>query len=155
MRVVPLKSYWSSQRKDHFTLATQESESAAVAAGYKFVRVEACIFQTQQPGTVPLKSYYSPQRQEHFTTSTQEGESSAVASGYRFVRVEGYVYPSFDPNKITLGLDLYWNAQRSDNFTLMRWSESASSAKQAGYIYVRTEGWTDYHDFKECRGTGR
>ncbi|HWO88808.1 MAG TPA: hypothetical protein VNL98_06635, partial [Gemmatimonadales bacterium] len=41
---VPLKLYWSGERQDNYTTATAEGEQAALAKGYRFIRVEGYVF---------------------------------------------------------------------------------------------------------------
>jgi hypothetical protein len=57
--IVPLQLYWSSQRGDNFVTATHQGGNAAIAAGYRYVRDEACIFSLQKPGTIPFNLYWS------------------------------------------------------------------------------------------------
>jgi hypothetical protein len=91
--LVPLELYWSSQREDNFVTTTPQGGNSAIEAGYNYVRVEACVFSKQQPGTVPLNLYWSDKRGDNFTTATSIGAQSARQAGYNFARVEGYAYP--------------------------------------------------------------
>jgi len=91
--MVPLKLFWSSDRKDNFSTSTAQGEADALAVGYKFIRVEGYVFQEQAAGMVPLKLFWSSDRKDNFSTSTAQGEADALAVGYRFIRVEGYVRP--------------------------------------------------------------
>jgi hypothetical protein len=136
--LVPLQQYWSAQRQDNFTTATDAGGKNAIAAGYGYVRNEACVFKTQQPGTVPLNLYWNAQRGDNFTAATNIGAQSATQAGYGFAGVEGYVYPNQQPG--TVPLNLYWNAQRGDNFTTAT-TAGEQSAKDAGYTFVRAEGY--------------
>lgn len=96
---VPLKVFYSEERKDYVTCAQATTISDVTTAGYKSVNaygtdgIEGYIHISQVTGTVPLKLFYSDARKEHFTTSTTRGEQDALGAGYRFVRIEGYVYP--------------------------------------------------------------
>lgn len=92
--LAPLALYWSPQRGDNIVIATREGASSAQAAGYSFVRVEACVFHTQQPGTVPLRLYWSAQRGDNFTTATIVGAQSAEQGGYSLARVAESVLES-------------------------------------------------------------
>jgi hypothetical protein len=43
LALVPLRLYYSDDRRDNFTTATDQGRRDAEAAGYKFVRVEGYI----------------------------------------------------------------------------------------------------------------
>jgi hypothetical protein len=134
--LVPLELYWNPQREDNFSTANPEGGNSAIQAGYNYVRVEACVFPTQEPGTVPLNLYWSPDREDNFTT-VAGGQDARVAK-YFFMRTEGYVYP--DQREGTIPLTLYWNAFRGDNFTTAT-DVGIQSAQQAGYSFARVEGY--------------
>jgi hypothetical protein len=85
---VPLKTFYSVERGDHFTTATKAGEDSALAAGYKFIRIDGFVYPTSQPGLVPLKSYWSGSSADNMTTA-----SIPRPSGYIDVRTEGYVFP--------------------------------------------------------------
>jgi hypothetical protein len=90
---------------DNLSTATAEGKSAAKAAGYRLVRVEALVLAAQVSGTVPLETYYGEHLTQkfglvgdHFTTATAAGRAAAQQAGYRFVRIEGYALPaSYQP----------------------------------------------------------
>ncbi|MBD2516609.1 hypothetical protein H6G93_16625 [Nostoc sp. FACHB-973] len=46
--LVPLELYWSDQRGDNFTGATNEGARRAVEAGYSYVRTEGYVFPASQ-----------------------------------------------------------------------------------------------------------
>jgi hypothetical protein len=133
-----LKLYWEPGREDNFSTATAQGEADALAAGYYFVRTEAYLFPSSQPGTVPLNQYWSAARGDNFVTATPQGEADALAAGYSFVRVEGYVYPSPQPN--TVPLKLFWSGGRGDNFTTAT-AQGEADALAAGYYFARIEGY--------------
>jgi hypothetical protein len=95
MGLIPLKLYYSEQRGDNFTTATDQGRRDAEAAGYKYVRDEGMIYSSQDDseGLVPLRLYYSEQRGDNFTTATDQGRRDAEAAGYKYVRDEGYITP--------------------------------------------------------------
>jgi hypothetical protein len=93
LALVPFSLFYSEQRHDNFTTATEQGRRDAEAAGYRFVRDEGLIYNEQVPAGVPLRLYYSEQRHDNFTTATEEGRRDAEAAGYRFVRIEGYTSP--------------------------------------------------------------
>jgi len=134
----PLKLFYSLERGDNFTAASEDGERSALASGYQFVRVEGYVLSAAAPGSVPLKLFYSDARRDNFTTATSEGERAALASGYRFVRVEGYVYPSPQPG--TVPLKLFWGARRNDNFSSAT-PEGERDALASRYAEVRIEGY--------------
>ena len=92
--LVPLQLYWSSERGDNFVTANPQGGNDALAAGYRYVRDEACIFSSKRKGTVPFNLYWSSGRGDNFTTATNKGARDARAAGYRFARIEGYAYPA-------------------------------------------------------------
>ena len=106
---VPLKLYYNSSIGDYFTTATAEGERSAVAAGYRFVRVEGYVFSSYQPLTVPLKLFWSANRSDNLTIATPEGETGALNSGYSFVRVEGHIPKSLPSAPVACGLGVRWD----------------------------------------------
>lgn len=134
--LVPLELYWSPQREDNFSTATPEGGNSAIEAGYDYVRVEACVLPTQEPGTVPLSLYWNAEREDNFTTVA--GAQDARLARYLFARTEGYVYS--DRRRGTIPLTLHWNDVRGDNFTTAT-DIGIQSAMQAGYSFVRVEGY--------------
>ena len=137
-QLVPLKLYWSPERADNFVTATPSGENDALTASYSYIRVEACIFPSQETGTVPLDLYWSAGRGDNFTTATGQGVSDARAARYIVARTEGYVYQEQQPD--TVPLNLYWSVGRGDNFTTAT-GQGANDARAAGYIFVRVEGY--------------
>jgi hypothetical protein len=136
--LVPLVLYWSQEREDNYVTASEQGGNDALAAGYGYAWVEACIFSNPQPGTVRLSTYWNAARGDHFTTATNVGVQSARQAGYTFVRVEGYVYPSYKSG--TIPLELYWSAERQDNYTTGL-EGGARNALEAGYGFARVEGY--------------
>jgi hypothetical protein len=130
----------------YYSPATAEGVRNAQAAGYRYVRKQACVFVNQVQGTVPLKLYWSAARGDNFTTATARGESDALAAGYRFVRVEGYVFPVDAPD--STHLVLYWGRERGDNFTATT-ERGARDARAARYARIRVEGYGFYPE--TCR----
>ena len=91
---VPLELFYSFNRRDFFSTATQQGINSAIDAGYQFKGVQGYVYQTQQPGTVDLELWWSAARNDNFTTATDVGKQSAQQAGYSFVRVEGWVSPA-------------------------------------------------------------
>ena len=134
----PLKLYWNLGAGDNYSTSTAAGDDSAIAADYNFIRAEAYVFSTPQPGTVPLQQYWSAARGDNFITATSVGEQSAISAGYTFARLEGYVYPTPQPG--TVPLKLYWSAQHGDNFTTAT-ASGEQDALSAGYNFVRVEGY--------------
>lgn len=88
----PLSLYWGAERGDNFVTATSEGRRGAIAAGYSYVRVEACVLSQPVAGSVPFNLYWSENRGDNFTTATKVGKDSAIVAGYAPVRTEGYVF---------------------------------------------------------------
>jgi hypothetical protein len=136
--IVPLQLYWSSQRGDNFVTATHSGKNDAIAAGYRYVRDEACIFSLQKSDTIAFNLYWSSERGDNFTTATNKGASDARAAGYSFVRTEGYIYSTKKPG--TIPINLYWSSEKGNNFTTATY-KGASNTGAARYSFVRTEGY--------------
>ena len=92
--LLPLQLYWSADRGDNFVTATHQGSNAAIAANYSYIRNEACLLSSQQPGSKAFNLYWSSGREDNFTTATNTGARDARAAGYKFVRIEGYAYPA-------------------------------------------------------------
>ena len=92
---VPLKLFWSPQRDEYFSVATESGERAANEAGYSFLRIQGYIYKREHPGTVPLKLFWSAQRQDNSSVATTDTEDWARRAGYTFTRVQGYIYPPY------------------------------------------------------------
>ncbi len=138
---IPLQLYWSEERQDNISVARVESINGATSAGYRFVATEGHVFQNPQDGTIPLVLYYEGYTSfDNFTVATSEGIAQAIAAGYWRVSdsVEGYVLRTQLPG--TIPLNLYYHAQRGDNFTTA--SQSGQNDAQAwNYQFIRTEGY--------------
>ena len=87
---IPLKLYYSEDRRDNFTLATSEAEADAIAAGYRYVRIEGYVYPAGTTGqrTKSLKLYWSEARGDNFLLSSKASEEAALEAGYVFVRIE-------------------------------------------------------------------
>jgi hypothetical protein len=92
---VPVKTYYSSARGDHFALATTDSENAAISAGYGYVGNEGYIYPANYSGTAPFNSHYNSSRGDHMTTLVYT--SIAPSLGYPLVRTEGWGFPINNP----------------------------------------------------------
>ncbi len=135
---VPLNLYWSRDRSDNFSTATNAGINDARASGYRFAKTEGYIFSARRPGTVPLDLFWSDERRDNFSTATEQGRSAAEDAGYHRVRTEGFVFSRQERG--TVPLRLYWSEPRSDNF-ISATDIGRRSAQAAGYRYVRVEGY--------------
>ena len=143
-RLVPLRLYWSGQNQDNFVTATRKGADEALAAGYRFARIEACItaadtkLAERSLGSRALKLFWSRSRGDHFSAASSGGEHDAMAAGYQFVRTEGYILPFKQPG--TVPLKLYWSSGRKDNLSTAS-QQGVHAAEAAGYRYARIQGY--------------
>ena len=91
---VALDLYWSDDRQDNATIASEATKAELLEAGYRKTASEGFIYSTEQPGTVPLKLYFNKEMNEYYSTTPQTGEKAAVDAGFEFVRIEGYILPA-------------------------------------------------------------
>lgn len=91
---VPLELFWSEDRTDNATVASEATKAELLAAGYSKTASEGFIYATEQPGTVPLKLFFNKDMNEYYSTTPQTGEQAALEEGFEFVRVEGYILPA-------------------------------------------------------------
>ena len=104
------------------------------------MRTEGHVFKNPQSGTLPLVLYYEGYVSfDNFTVATSEGISQAIAAGYWRVRdsVEGYIFTTQYPG--TIPLNLYYHAERGDNFTTA--SQAGQADGKTWYQFIRTEGY--------------
>jgi hypothetical protein len=88
---VPLKTFWSGARGDHFATGTAAGEASALEVGYTFLANEGFVYSSSTPGMSAAKSYWHAGRGDHFTTISRG--SVATSSGYSLVRTEGWGIP--------------------------------------------------------------
>lgn len=91
---VPLELYWSEDRTDNATVASEATKAELLEAGYSKTASEGFIYSTEQPGTVPLKLFFNKEMNEYYSTTPQTGEKKAIDEGFEFVRIEGYIMPA-------------------------------------------------------------
>lgn len=97
---------------------------------------------------VTLKTYWSAQRQEHILTASAEQEKAVLDTGYKFVRDEGRVLAKEDSGKVwTARLKLYWNVERSDNYSTAT-EEGERSAIAGGYKLALVQGYASPKAYK-------
>ena len=137
---IPLDLYWSANRQDHFTTATEEGRRDALVAGYVHVRTEGYVFEAPATGLVPLKLFYSSERGDNFTTAAPDGFRDAEAARYREVaRSEGYLSRNRGTGMVPI--EQFWkDTPRHDNL-LTASSGTMEAARNAGYSLVRREGF--------------
>lgn len=142
--LVPLRLYRSEKNQDNFVTATRKGVKEALAAGYRFSRIEACIIgvdtklSERSLGSAALKLFWSSNRGDHFSAASSRGEHDAMAAGYQFVRTEGFILPVKQPG--TVPLKLYWSSGRKDNFSTAS-QQGIHDAEAAGYRYARIQGY--------------
>jgi len=142
--LIPLQLYWSGKKLDNFVTATPEGAQEAMAAGYRYVRVEACItgagpeLSEKTPQKQPLKRFWSQDRGDHFAAASMRGEHDASAASYELKGTEGYISRHQKPG--TIPLKLYWNSVRKDNFSTAT-RQGVHDAEAAGYRFARIQGY--------------
>jgi hypothetical protein len=91
-----LRNWYSPSRMDNFATTDPSWEGTAGsmrAPDYWFIRNEAVLYPTPEPGSLALHSWYSPSRGDNFATTDpawQGGPGVTRPPDYGFVRVEGY-----------------------------------------------------------------
>lgn len=90
---IPLKTFYRSTARRHFTTATEAGEEAATPDGavYGFQRVEGYAWADGQVGTAPLRTYFYPTTNDFFGAATVASEREALRSGYDFRWTEAHV----------------------------------------------------------------
>lgn len=135
-----LRLYWSGQRQDNFTAATEAGYAAAGSAGYDYPRIEGQLYSKPAENLVPMKLYWSAERKDNMSVVTPEDEAAAKTAGYQFARIQGYLYPA-DTHPVpkgTLPLELYWNAQRGDHISV---AHPETKKAVGAYQRVRLQGY--------------
>ena len=123
--LLPLTTYYSTSRKDHFTTATACAECDGL---YSAVRVEGYVMSlATAEATVPLTTCYNG-----ITNTLVVGRTICVGDEGTRVRIEGYAYSTASSNR-TQVLQLWSNTQ--DRWTLAN-ASSAADAKAQGYTLV-------------------
>lgn len=130
---VPLRLFYSSQRRDYFTTATSAGESSAITAGYTLVGIEGYIYPSYQVQSVPLKLLWSPSKQDNFTTASTQYETGALASGYALARIEGYVPASASAGGGACGLGRRWD-EAEDGWTGVFTRRGESAVFDAAWV---------------------
>jgi hypothetical protein len=133
-------SYWSGARGDHGMAVSNSNKSRMENEGYRPAYTEGWIFTKQAPSTTPLKLFFHSGRGDYFSAATTAGINSARAAGYSDLGTQGFVYSTRQSG--TVALQLYWSSARSDNFLTLEGSPGETAAINAGYTFVRTEGFT-------------
>eukprot|EP00045_Choanoeca_perplexa_P015364 m.192431 g.192431 ORF g.192431 m.192431 type:complete len:1006 (-) comp16962_c0_seq2:1886-4903(-) len=134
--LLPLTTYYSSSRQDHFTTATACAECEGL---YEAIRVEGFVMSVATAdATVPLSTCYNG-----ITNTLVIGRKTCLPDEGTLVRVEGYAYTTANSNR-TQVLQLWSN--KHDRWTLAN-STSAAEAKAQGYtllnmssVYVSSAG---------------
>lgn len=169
MGLVPLTTWYSSERSDHFTTSDPDWQApiGTVRPGqgdYRAVRLEGFVDTQEHAGTVPLYHWWSQSRRDHLLTSDRAwvGRVGDVRRGqgdYRLFRIEGYVWER--PYAGTTKLASYWNSSRKDN-ALSAWplhdrnlgAGLLDVLEGAEYEYTRSMGFLALHDVVHSSGRG-
>jgi M6 family metalloprotease-like protein len=147
--LVPLHSWWSTERLDAITT----SEPGWIGApgetrspDYSFNRAEGFVFDPslpQPPTTVALYRWFSPLYGDNFLTSNPVwagGPGDTRLPDYRFSRLEGYAFDR--PLAGTVPLNGWWSDPADDNRQTTDPTWPAPSTFPFGrYDFVRTEGY--------------
>ncbi|WP_296380147.1 hypothetical protein [Winogradskyella sp.] len=152
-----LEHYWSNDRKDNLTTASEKGKKAAKAAKYRFVRQDGYVLSKAsnvEGKSVPLYLYYNKTRRDYFTTATTVGIKSANSAGYVKIGLEGYVLQTVNSKfkHLYKPLWLYYNNSRKDNFTIAT-SKGMKAAEAAGYRKVRIEGYIRINNKKSTNSS--
>lgn len=134
--LIPLELYRQDRLKDTLSTATKTGKREAIATGYSFIGVDACLFPTSQPQTISLNLYRNGQSGETWTAI--DTKANKTGASYGLVRKEGYVYATAQPG--TIPLNLYWHPQRKDYFTAAS-TQGVNLAKREKYVFVSVEGY--------------
>jgi hypothetical protein len=94
-----------------------------------------CCWDEQPPMPVMLNLYYSQAREDHFSDATCAG----CGALYNFVHAQGFVFST--PFNGSIALNLYWNANPYKQGTSGDSVVSTFSPTQAGYSFVRVQGY--------------
>lgn len=129
-----LLDYWSDQRGDNFSTATDAGARSATEAGYRRVRVEGMVWQEPLLGSEPLTLWWSSTREDNFT-APPSGTAAAVEAGYARARVEGYVEGRMPLDRAFSRYRSWWHAARQDNY-LSGSVQGDADARAAGYELV-------------------
>jgi len=139
--------YWSGDRKDNFCACKDDAKQTALDAGYVHIREDCRIRRKHKGGSIPLKTFWHDGRQDNITVCHPDTlQSLEDCGGYNEIRVEGYVYDHHKSG--TIPLNLYWNNERQDNMSCAH-PDSQQAAEEAGYIFIRTEGYVFPSDDQE------
>ncbi|MEO8812302.1 MAG: hypothetical protein ABI376_05245, partial [Caulobacteraceae bacterium] len=84
-----LKLYGNESAKRHETVATDQSETEALDAGYVYAGLQGFVRTEPAPGWVALKRYRDAAGAGRLTAGPQD-EAEASRDGFAFVRIEGY-----------------------------------------------------------------
>lgn len=125
--LTPLKLFWDG--RDNYTVATPQGGRDAEARGYKFVRVEGCVFSHRQSGTTALKQYWSGSRHDFWLLARDIPKNVQKNGAYQFVRIEGYIYTNAQPGTVPLKS---FSLMRGDNFVTPT-KKGEDDALAAGY----------------------
>lgn len=88
---VPLYRYWNAYISDHF-YTTNWNELGWGAHGWDYEGIQACVYESQVPGSVPLYRYWSGGGGDHFYTTNWD-ELGPGNYGWVYENIQYFVYP--------------------------------------------------------------
>ncbi|MDN3242574.1 hypothetical protein [Glycomyces tritici] len=148
--LVPLVSFFSPTRGDHFT-TTQSTwtckyfRTCAADPGYRAVGIQGFVYNPANPqpaNSVPLYHWWSAARGDNFLTTDpnwagEVGDRRTSGDEYVLFRIEGYV-STLSPSGAE-PLRSYWNPALGDNAAMATWRPW--TPVPSGWTLHRTEGF--------------
>jgi hypothetical protein len=138
--LTPLESFYSYQREDYFSAATEIGIESGYAEGYDWIGTEGCVLTSAERGAVPLNLYYSEFGADNVLAATSQGNAAARNAGYLFIRREGFVLTRHARD--TIPLYTYYNPYSGDNV-----ATTSPRSLEPAYEFVRVEGYVYPSEF--------
>ncbi|MBF0528508.1 MAG: carboxypeptidase regulatory-like domain-containing protein, partial [Deltaproteobacteria bacterium] len=122
--------------RDHIYTTNPKERDNAVAAGWKYERVECSISNRNSAGLVPLyRLYHSAPKEDYFYTTNATEKSNAVSQfGYTDQGIAGYVYSS--PASGAVALYRLRNTADSNHFYCTRASERDYTLTNSSWSFI-------------------
>lgn len=133
---VPLNSFYSAARDDHFVTTTDCYECYDL---YVSLGAVGQVYANCVPGAYPLLTYYNGDYQDNALLMAQPG-----LDGYSYVRIEGYALPAaaaLEDGSMphgTLNTEALWSFLRSNASHADYWAVGG----QAGFSNATAQGYT-------------
>lgn len=138
-QLVPLQTWWSSERQDTFVTTTNCDECEGL---YVMKGVTGYVHSAPaSPASLPLSTWYNGAAQDNILlVGNSTWQPSPPPQDYGFVRVEGFAEPpsaAYD-DSTALILELTYNTARKDHWSAASATDRAA-AKAAGYTDVGSQ----------------